>query len=256
MRALTPAPLAQHGRSLRLPRFAFRTSRPQPHNAPERRFHSHLRASGRAILDPGFATNEQARRHIMPKRVRHPAGCPFASGCFPPRLTATQLPSATYDVTSHGKDSHLCRQSVLADALIPAKAGIQGRPAPGSRRPPDRGGGRPGPPLPAFAGTSSAGVTRRTGGDGDGRRPRTSLPEGLSARNGRGAGNRIGFGARVDSGSERAAGDPRNKSGGVRGLSGSRGRGRGAAPRRRRPPARRPRRGRRGGGSCRGGGRR
>jgi hypothetical protein len=63
----------------------------------------------------------------MPKRVRHPAGCPFASGCFPPRLTATQLPSATYDVTSHGKDSHLCRQSVLADALTPAEAGVQSR---------------------------------------------------------------------------------------------------------------------------------
>ena len=30
-----------------------------------------------------------------PNRVRHPADCQFASGCSPPRLAATQLPSAT-----------------------------------------------------------------------------------------------------------------------------------------------------------------
>src|SRR6266403_3113135 len=54
----------------------------------------------------GFAINEQARRNTPPNRVRHPTGCPFASGCFPPRLTATQLPSATYEVTSHDTDSH------------------------------------------------------------------------------------------------------------------------------------------------------
>ena len=39
--------------------------------------------------------NEQARRHIPPNRVRHPADRQFASGCSPPRLTTTQLPSAT-----------------------------------------------------------------------------------------------------------------------------------------------------------------
>jgi len=44
----------------------------------------------------------QARRYTPPKRVRHPTGYPFASGCFPPRLAATRLPSATCDVTSHG----------------------------------------------------------------------------------------------------------------------------------------------------------
>ena len=43
----------------------------------------------------GFATHEQARRNTPPNRVRHPTGCRFASGCSPPRLTATQLPSAT-----------------------------------------------------------------------------------------------------------------------------------------------------------------
>ena len=108
MRALTPGALAQPDRSLRLPRFAVRTSRPQPHNThPERRFHSHLSASGRAVTGPGFASGEQARRYAMPKRVRHPTGYPFASGCSPPRLAATQLPSASYAVTTHGKDFHL-----------------------------------------------------------------------------------------------------------------------------------------------------
>ena len=42
-----------------------------------------------------FALNEQARRHTPPNRVRHPADRQFASGCSPPRLAATQLPSAT-----------------------------------------------------------------------------------------------------------------------------------------------------------------
>ena len=42
-----------------------------------------------------FALNEQARRHTPPNRVRHPADRQFASGCSPPRLAATQLPSTT-----------------------------------------------------------------------------------------------------------------------------------------------------------------
>src|SRR5262245_7395226 len=50
--------------------------------------------------------HEQARHDTPPNRVRPPAGYPFASGCSPPRLTATQLPSATYAVTSHGMDFH------------------------------------------------------------------------------------------------------------------------------------------------------
>jgi hypothetical protein len=37
----------------------------------------------------------QARRYTTPNRVRHPADRQFASGCSPPRLAATQLPSAT-----------------------------------------------------------------------------------------------------------------------------------------------------------------
>ena len=74
-----------------------------------------------------FATSEQARRYAMPKRVRHPTGYPFASGCSPPRLAATQLPSASYAVTTHGKDFH------LAD-----KASSRTH----SPRPPSRGPGR------------------------------------------------------------------------------------------------------------------
>jgi len=60
------------------------------------------------VLSParGFTMNEQARHSIPPNRVRHPTGYPFASGCSPPRLAATQLPSATCVVTSHGVDSH------------------------------------------------------------------------------------------------------------------------------------------------------
>ena len=42
----------------------------------------------------GFAFNEQARRHVRPNRVRFTTDCKFASGCSPPRLAATQLPSA------------------------------------------------------------------------------------------------------------------------------------------------------------------
>ena len=55
---------------------------------------------------PGFASMRQARRTTPPKRVRHPAGCSFASDCSPPRLTASQLSSATQAVTSCGLDFH------------------------------------------------------------------------------------------------------------------------------------------------------
>ena len=75
-------------------------------------------------MDPGFALLEQARRKTPPKRVRHPAGCSFASGCSPPRIAATQLPSATWEVTSHGLDLHH-RQRNITNAL---KDGAQHHP--------------------------------------------------------------------------------------------------------------------------------
>ena len=42
-----------------------------------------------------FAMYPQARRYTPPNRVRFTADRQFASGCSPPRLAATQLPSAT-----------------------------------------------------------------------------------------------------------------------------------------------------------------
>src|SRR5215212_4689643 len=49
----------------------------------------------RDALFPGFATLVQARRSTPPKQVRYPTDRQFASGYSPPRLTTTQLPSAT-----------------------------------------------------------------------------------------------------------------------------------------------------------------
>ena len=93
MRALTPARLSQAGRSLRLLRSAFRTSRLQTrHVARTSRSSSRPRIRP-AISRPGFALNPRARRNTPLNRVRTPTGCPFASGCSPPRLAATQLRS-------------------------------------------------------------------------------------------------------------------------------------------------------------------
>jgi hypothetical protein len=51
----------------------------------------------------GFAINEQARHDSRPKRVCQPTDWMFTSGCSPPRLTATQLPSITkFRLTSAG----------------------------------------------------------------------------------------------------------------------------------------------------------
>ena len=105
MKVLTPAALTPHGGSLRLLRLAFRTSRSQPREGSERRFRSRINAPG-GSRDPGFAKHEEARHTIPPKRIRHPAGCSFASGCSPPRIAATQLPSASCATTSHETDSH------------------------------------------------------------------------------------------------------------------------------------------------------
>src|ERR1700690_3507708 len=105
MKVLTPAALTSHGGSLRLLCLVFRTSNPQPRDGPERRFRSRLNALA-GSCDPGFAMNEQARRTMPPKRVRYPAGCSFASSCSPPRIAATQLPSATCATTSHRTDFH------------------------------------------------------------------------------------------------------------------------------------------------------
>jgi hypothetical protein len=49
----------------------------------------------------------QTRRYVWPNRVRYPTGCLFASGCSPPRFSATQLPSAIGDEHSPREDFHL-----------------------------------------------------------------------------------------------------------------------------------------------------
>jgi len=79
----------------------------------------------------GFAMHEQARRATPPNRVRHPAGCSFASSCSPPRLAATQLPSASCVVTSHDVDSHHADRTTSRTHSCPANAG---HPVNGARR--------------------------------------------------------------------------------------------------------------------------
>ena len=91
-KALTPATVHPGGRSPRLSRYTFPTFRLQPRGVPRHRFTRQLQRTGR-VSD--FAMNEQARRHTPPNRVRHPADRQFASGCSPPRLATTQLPSAS-----------------------------------------------------------------------------------------------------------------------------------------------------------------
>jgi len=95
-------------------------------------------------LLPGFATNEQARHRSTPNQVRHPTDCRFISGCSPPRLTATQLPSITEPTTGSDTDFHHANRASSRSALIPAKAGGRISIA--------------GPWIPAFAGTANTSV--------------------------------------------------------------------------------------------------
>ena len=73
----------------------------------------------------GFTLNEEARRTTRPNRVRYPTDCMFTSGCSPPRLTATQLPSATGIGHNPGGGLSPLKSRLLPSALIPAQAGIQ-----------------------------------------------------------------------------------------------------------------------------------
>ena len=59
--------------------------------------------------------NEQARHRLTPNQVRPPPDCRFTSGCSPPRLTATQLPSITEPATGSGADLH---RAVKASSLM------------------------------------------------------------------------------------------------------------------------------------------
>jgi len=89
-------------RSPRFPRHTFLSFRLQPRGLPGHRFPPRQR--DQRVSD--FAMYEQARRSSPPNRVRHPTDRQFASGCSPPRLTATQLPSATEFVAYSDTDFH------------------------------------------------------------------------------------------------------------------------------------------------------
>jgi hypothetical protein len=57
---------------------------------------------------PDFALNPQAHRCVRPNRVRKSAtDCMFASGCSPPHLAVTQLPSASGGEHPPWEDFHL-----------------------------------------------------------------------------------------------------------------------------------------------------
>jgi hypothetical protein len=89
-------------RSPHLLRHTFLSFRLQPRGLPGHRFPPRQR-------DPrvsDFAMYEQARRSAPPNRVRPPTDRQFASGCSPPRLATTQLPSASESVASSDTDFH------------------------------------------------------------------------------------------------------------------------------------------------------
>ena len=79
-------------RSPRLLRHTFLPFRLQPRGLPGHRFshHASVTSDFRASL-----MESQAHRSFPPNRVRYPTDQQFASGCSPPCLGATQLPSAT-----------------------------------------------------------------------------------------------------------------------------------------------------------------
>ncbi len=72
-----------------------------------------------------FTINEEARRYVRPNRVRFTTDCKFASGCSPPRLATTQLPSAIGSGHLPGEDLHLSDRACSQAHSFPAKPGIQ-----------------------------------------------------------------------------------------------------------------------------------
>jgi hypothetical protein len=95
-------PARRPRRSLRLLRFAFRTSRPQPRRVPERRFASHFSAFGDFQASPSPSRLAASRRRIG--FVSY--GLSFRFRLLSTSLWATQLPSSTQAVTSCGRDFH------------------------------------------------------------------------------------------------------------------------------------------------------
>ena len=120
MKALTPAGLTP-GRQVSpltppcrpgIPTSTTRTAHRSLCQSPQRR-----------RLLPGFALNEQARHSLTPNQVRHPTDCRFTSGCSPPRLTATQLPSITEPTTDSGTDLHRADKASSRTHSSPRKRG-------------------------------------------------------------------------------------------------------------------------------------
>jgi len=68
-----------------------------------------------------FTLGMEARRNARPKRVRFTTDCKFASGCSPPRLAATQLPSATGSGHLPREDLHLSDRACSQAHIPPAK---------------------------------------------------------------------------------------------------------------------------------------
>jgi hypothetical protein len=87
-----PCRVIPQSRSPRLLRLTFLTFHPQPRDVPVHRFTRHFSVYGEFQASP---YPSRLAADIPPNQVRHPTDRQFASGCSPPRLTATQLPSAT-----------------------------------------------------------------------------------------------------------------------------------------------------------------
>ena len=113
---------------------ALPTKHPAPNHVvcPDVAFPHHTRASDRVapVRAMPFSVVSQASPSMSrlaaltpPNRIRHPTGCSFASGCSPPRLTTTQLPSATYVVTPHDTDFHHADKASSRPHSSPRKRG-------------------------------------------------------------------------------------------------------------------------------------
>ena len=122
MEPLTAATLSHLGDgSLRLPRFAFQTSRPQPRHAPTRRFCSHLSACSMFQASPCVSRLADTLRRIGFVILRAVFSLPVALHPASQRRSFLQLHSG--DILWLGLAP--CRQSALTDALTPAHAGVQ-----------------------------------------------------------------------------------------------------------------------------------
>src|SRR5690606_6310900 len=88
--ALTSTPLHSARGSPRSRHLTFLTFRPQTRGAAHISLYP---PSQRMQCVPGFVLSPQPRHSTPPIQVRHPTARLFASGCSPPRLTATRSPS-------------------------------------------------------------------------------------------------------------------------------------------------------------------